>query len=200
MDRIGILGGTFDPFHIGHLSIARAAMEECALHQIVLLPAKVQPFKLGHKMAAEEDRVNMVRLIAEENAGFSVSTAEAYSSGISYTYKTLKTLEKSYEGARLYFILGTDSFLSLENWYRGEDLLREFAFIVGIRPGYKEGETAEKAEILRNRYGTEIVLLHNRTVNISSTEIKKNIKRGKSIRQLVPFSIERYIYEHGLYT
>lgn len=199
MNKIGILGGTFDPFHVGHLSVARAAREECALTQVVLLPTKVQPFKLGHKMADERDRVNMVSLVAEENEGFSVCTAEAYSEEVSYTYKTMKTLKDIYRNAGLYFIMGTDSFLSLENWYKGEELLREFSFIVGMRPGYRENETGEKAEELRSKYRAEIVLLHNRIVDVSSTEIKSNIKAGKSISHLVPPPIERYIYEHGLY-
>lgn len=199
MSKIGILGGTFDPFHLGHLSIAREAMKECALSQIVILPAKVQPFKLGRKMADEEDRVRMASLVAGENQGFTVSTLEAYSQEISYTYKTMRALQEQYAGHKLYFIMGTDSFLSLENWYKGEELLRSFSFIVGIRPGYKESETAEKSAVLREKYGAEIVLLHNQTIEVSSTEIKRSIKEGKSISHLVPFSIERYIHERGLY-
>lgn len=199
MSDIGILGGSFDPFHNGHLSIAKAAMRECGLAKIILLPARVQPFKVGRHMASEEDRVNMVSLIARRNQNFAVSTAEAFSEEISYTYKTLQTLKEQYPKDRLHFILGTDSFLSLESWYKGEELLREFPFIVGVRPGYKESETAEMVEKMRRTYDAKIKILHNRILEVSSTEIKENIKAGKPIRDLVPFPIERYIHEHGLY-
>ena len=113
MSEIGILGGTFDPFHFGHLSIAEAAIKEFDLSEVILLPTKVQPFKIGREMASEEDRVNMVRLIAKKNKQFRVSTIEAYGQRVSYTYKTLKLLQKEYPDDKFYFILGTDSFLTL---------------------------------------------------------------------------------------
>ncbi|MGC2872934.1 nicotinate-nucleotide adenylyltransferase [Ihubacter sp. mB4P-1] len=199
MQDIGILGGSFDPFHRGHLSIARAAMKECGLSRIILLPAKVQPFKIGREMASSEDRVNMVSLIARENENFIVSTVEACSQEVSYTYRTLQRLQEEYEKDRLHFIMGTDSFLSLESWYKSEQLLREFSIIIGIRPGYKESETVELMNTLRKKYDARIKVLHNRVMEVSSTEIKENVKAGRSIRELVPFQIERYISEHGLY-
>lgn len=199
MSEIGILGGSFDPFHNGHLSIAKAAMRECGLSKVILMPARVQPFKVGRKMASAEDRVNMVQLIARRNQNFAVTTIEAFGEEVSYTYDTLQMLKMNHPKDRLHFILGTDSFLALETWYRGEDLLREFAFIVGVRPGYKESETAEKIEKFRKDYGTRIKVLHNRIIEVSSTEIKNNIKLGGDIRPFVPYEIERYIHEHGLY-
>lgn len=199
MSEIGILGGSFDPFHYGHLSIASAAMKECGLAKVFLMPARVQPFKVGKEMAAEEDRVNMIRLIAKRNENFAVTTIEAFGRKVSYTYDTLQELKARNPKDHFHFILGTDSFLSLEKWYKGKELLCEQDFIVGIRPGYKESETIEKAEKFRREYGTGIKLLHNRIIEVSSTEIKENIRNGKGIRHLVPYEIERYIYEHGLY-
>ena len=199
MSEIGIVGGTFDPFHFGHLSIAEAAIKEFDLSEVILLPTKVQPFKIGREMASEEDRVNMVRLIAKENKQFRVSTIEAYGQRVSYTYKTLKLLQKEYPDDKFYFILGTDSFLTLEEWFKGKELLQEFAFIIGVRPGYKTSETEDTAKRLKERYNAEIKMLHNEIVEVSSTEIKNNIRSGKSIRDLVPLQVERYIDEHGLY-
>lgn len=199
MSEIGILGGTFDPFHFGHLSIAEAAIEEFDLSEVILLPTKVQPFKIGREMASEEDRVNMVRLIAKENKQFRVSTIEAYGQRVSYTYKTLTLLQEEYPDDKFYFILGTDSFLTLEEWYKGKELLQEFAFIIGVRPGYKTSEMEDTAKRLKERYNAEIKMLHNEIVEVSSTEIKNNIRSGKSIRNLVPLQVERYIDEHGLY-
>lgn len=199
MGHIGILGGSFDPFHYGHLSIAKAALKECGLSKVVLMPTKVQPFKLGKKRASEEDRVNMVRLIAKKNENFAVSTIEAFSQEVSYTYKTLQALSEEYGREKLQFIMGTDSFLSIETWYKGEELLKTYSFIVGVRPGYKESETEEKLQYYKEKYGTQVRILHNRVLEVSSTEIKERIKDGRSIREFVPYEIERYIDEHGLY-
>lgn len=199
MGHIGILGGSFDPFHYGHLSIAKAALKECGLSQIVLMPTKVQPFKLGKKRASEEDRVNMVRLIAKKNENFAVSTIEAFSQEVSYTYKTLQALSEEYGRDKLHFIMGTDSFLSIETWYKGEELLKTYSFIVGVRPGYKENETEEKMQYYQEKYGTKVRILHNHVLEVSSTEIKERIRNKERIRDLVPYEIERYIDEHGLY-
>lgn len=199
MSEIGILGGSFDPFHFGHLSIAKAALKECGLSQIVLLPARVQPFKVGREMASSRDRINMARLVAKENQNFLVSDIEAASEEVSYTYRTLRALQDLYPQDRLHFIMGTDSFFTLENWYKGEELLREFSFIVGVRPGYREEETRMKMGELRQKYDAKIKVLHNKVLEVSSTEIKENIRNGQSIRKWVPYTIERYIDEHGLY-
>jgi len=200
MREIGILGGTFDPFHNGHLSIARAAKDEYDLSEMILMPARISPFKLGKKVTNEEQRVEMLRLVASENPGFSVSVIEAESERVSYTYDTLTLLKNSYgDDVKLFFIIGTDSLLSMETWYKGKRLLREFQFIVGSRPGYKEEETLDRVDYYGDRYGTEVRLMTNDRVDISSTEIKNIIKSGGSITGLVPDCIERYIYEHGLY-
>ncbi|MDD6043511.1 MAG: nicotinate-nucleotide adenylyltransferase [Eubacteriaceae bacterium] len=199
MREIGILGGSFDPIHYGHISIAEAAMDECGLSSVILMPTRIQPFKIGKKVAGEEDRVNMVRLVAEEHEGFVVSTMEAFLNEVSYTYKTFKLLQNQYENSQLNFIIGTDSLLSLENWYRGKDLLKEASFIVAVRPGYREDETLLTAEFFRNKYGARIRILNNKPIDISSTNIRNHIKNGKDISSLVPSCVEEYIYEHGLY-
>lgn len=199
MKKIGVLGGTFDPFHYGHLSIAKSALKEFELDRIVLLPSNVQPFKIGKKMASPEDRVNMARLVSEEHLDFNLLTQEAFSGEISYTYKTMHSLKEKYPDCIFYFILGTDSFLSIESWYEAEKLIREFPFIIGERPGYKEEETLNLMRKLKEKYNAQIGILNNKILEISSTEIKENIKRGVSISEMVPRSIERYILEHGLY-
>ena len=124
MNEIGILGGSFDPFHLGHLSIAEAAIEELNLTKVILIPTKVSPFKLGKKMASEKDRVAMTRLAAQEDEKFEVSTIETDRSSVSYTYKTLELLKKSMEDTKIWFMMGTDSFVSLESWYKGRNCWR----------------------------------------------------------------------------
>ncbi|MGF6375568.1 nicotinate-nucleotide adenylyltransferase [Clostridiales Family XIII bacterium PM5-7] len=199
MSEIGILGGTFDPFHNGHLSIAEAAIKEFHLSKVILLPAKVQPFKLGKEMASETHRVNMVKRIAERNKHYAVSTIEAYSDSVSYTAKTMKKLQEQFPKDKLLFILGADSFLCLDTWYMGKELLSQYAFIVGMRPDTDIGEVRKKLQEYKEKYHTEVSLMNNALVEISSTEIKKRIREKQSIRQLVPPQIERYIDEHQLY-
>ncbi len=199
MKKIGVLGGTFDPFHYGHLSIAKSALKEFHLDKIVLLPSNVQPFKIGRKMASPEDRVNMAKIISEEHPDFELLTQEAFSGEISYTYKTMHNMKEQLPDCTFYFILGTDSFLSIESWYESEKLIRENSFIIGERPGYKEEETYRLVNRLRGKYNASIGILNNEILEISSTEIKEKIKRGISISEMVPQSIERYILEHGLY-
>ncbi len=199
MNNIGVLGGTFDPFHLGHLSIAEAALNELGFDRILLMPAKVSPFKVGRKMAAEADRINMVRCVAAHYDKLDVTTIETDARRVSYTYKTMKALGKQYPGARLWFIMGADSLLSLEDWYKGKDLLREYDFVLAPRPGYDLLEVDEKIRYFMDTYRTEIRVLHNKLVDVSSTEIKKMIHEGKDIRHLVPEEVGDYIYEHGIY-
>ena len=199
MSNVGILGGSFDPFHLGHLSIANAALEEFDLEGIILLPAKVQPFKVGRDMASERDRVNMIRLITEKNSQLALSTVEAFGDDVSYTYKSLSHLQRVNSEDRLFFILGTDSFLTIEKWYRYKDLVSEFSFLIAGRPGYKEAERDALINRLRTEYDADIRIIHNQTVEVSSTLIKQHIREGKPITDLVPPEIERYINENGLY-
>lgn len=199
MNRIGILGGTFDPFHYGHLSIAKAAAEEFNLEKIILLPTKVQPFKIGREITDKEHRLNMAKIIAATNKNFIISAFEINNDEVSYTYNTLIGLRKEFPTGKLYFIMGADSFLSLETWYKGVDLLKEFSFIIAFRPGYDTGKILEKIKEMELKYGADISLLHNQVLDISSTEIKSRVRKSESIEDFVPFEIAEYINEHKLY-
>lgn len=199
MSNIGILGGTFDPIHNGHIALAKYALANCGMSRIIFLPANVSPFKLGRKMADESHRVNMIRLITDENPQFDVDTVEVDSNNVSYTYSTLMDLKKKYPEDRLYFILGTDSFLALEKWYKGVPLLETFSFIVGARPGYRDDEIDLMKFHYETKYGSEIIKMTNDMLDISSTEIKRCVKSNESISKMVPTVIERYINEYGLY-
>ncbi|MDD6154977.1 MAG: nicotinate-nucleotide adenylyltransferase [Eubacteriales bacterium] len=199
MSDIGILGGTFDPFHNGHLSIADTAVKDAGLKKVILMPARVSPFKIGREMASDVDRLNMVKLGANGHKGLEVSTIELNSDGVSYTYKTLSILKKYHPDDILWFIMGTDQFICLESWYKGPDLLREFSFILAVRPGFDDRVTRDKIARYTELYGTSVRILHNRQLDISSTDIKKAVREGRDISDLVPPDVERYIYEHRLY-
>ena len=199
MSNIGILGGSFDPFHKGHLSIAETAVKELDLSKLLLIPTKVSTFKMGKKMASEGDRVAMVKLAARENDKFKVSTIEIDKGSVSYTYKTLAAVKAANPDDEIWFLMGTDSFLSLENWYKGKELLKHYNFAVASRPGFDISVIEKMATKYMEKYGAIVKVLNNDKFDVSSTEIKEAIKSGRSISTLVPKSIERYIYEHGLY-
>jgi nicotinate-nucleotide adenylyltransferase len=201
MKKIGIIGGTFDPVHYGHLILAEQARVEAALDRVVFMPAMVQPFKLHTKTAEGDHRYAMLLEAVSGNPYFSVSRKELDSPDISYTIHTLKSLkEEMGEDAELYFIIGTDAFLSLEKWYSAGELLRNFSFVIGMRPGYKEQELKEMIRHVREVYGTRVAEINNSEVEISSSDIKERIRTGKSIKYLLPDGVESYIRQNKLYT
>lgn len=201
MKKVGIIGGTFDPVHYGHLILAEQSRTEASLDYVIFMPAMVQPFKLNMKSAEGEHRYAMLQEAIAGNPHFSVSRKELDSPEISYTINTLKECRAEFGAdTEIYFIIGTDAFLSLEKWYAAEDLLEGFSFVIGTRPGHREEERKALVSRLREQYGTKIVEIHNPEIEISSTDIKSRIREGKSIKYLVPERVEDYIYRNGLYT
>ena len=201
MDKIGIFGGTFDPVHYGHLILAEQAMEDASLKQIIFMPARVQPFKMNTSIADGAHRLAMLNLAIENNPKFSLSDLELNSTKVSYTIHTLNQLmETEMADAELFFIIGTDAFLGIEKWYCSDELLSRFSFVIGSRPGYKELELEQQMNAFRVKYATDMILINNAEVEISSTTIKKRIREGKSIKYLLPEKVETYIYENLLYS
>ncbi|MBR3146558.1 MAG: nicotinate-nucleotide adenylyltransferase [Eubacterium sp.] len=199
MSDIGILGGTFDPFHMGHLTIAKAALTAGGMSKVLLMPAKVSPFKLGREMASEEDRFAMAEIAASMDENIEVSRLELDSEGVSYTFRTLTTLHKLHPYDRYWLIVGSDQFIALESWYKGKDILEDFQIILAPRPGYRMDDLEEKVGRYTSVFGTQVRVVRNDMLDISSTGIKENIRAGKGIEGLVPAGIEQYINEHGLY-
>lgn len=200
MKKIGIIGGTFDPVHYGHLILAEQARAEALLDQVIFMPAMVQPFKLRDKITEGEDRYAMLQKAVAGNPYFSVSRKELDSHEVSFTINTLKSCKTEFGAdTELFFIIGTDAFLKLEKWYEAEDLIAGFSFVVGMRPGYKEQELRALVNRLREERGARIIEINNSEVEISSSDIKKRIREGKSIKYLLPEGVEEYIYKNGLY-
>ncbi len=200
MKRIGIFGGTFDPVHWGHISLAKDAAEQAALDQVVFVPARRQPFKLDKKITSGADRLQMLKIATEGAQNLAVSSYELDADGISYTYLTMRAMQELYgKDAKLYFITGTDSFLKIETWKNAEELLSSYAYIVGVRPGYRQEELDACMERIRKRYGTEVRNIANVQVDVSSTEIRKLLEAGGQAQALIPAGVERYIKTHGLY-
>lgn len=200
MRKIGILGGSFDPVHLGHLGLAEDAKKLAGLDEVLLIPAKLQPFKLDKKFADGQHRLEMIRLAVDSIPGLTACDYELQQEQISYTYKTLQAISEI-EGpdTKIHFITGTDAFLKIHLWKNAEDMLQTYSFIVGNRPGYREDELSQCIESLKRDYNTDIIKVDNRRRDISSTEIRMRMENRQTLAGLVPEVVERYIVTHGLY-
>lgn len=200
MRKLGILGGSFDPVHNGHIGLARDAKDQLGLDEVLMIPAKLQPFKLDKKMVSGEQRLEMIKLAVADMPGITACDYELRQEEISYTYKTLKAItEMEGPGTEVYFLTGTDSLLQIHRWKNADELLHNYNFVVGSRPGYKDDELAECIERLKRDYNTNVTKVDNHQLNISSTEIRERLESGQGLAGLVPEVVERYILEHGLY-
>lgn len=199
--RIGIIGGSFDPLHIGHLIVAQDAAEQLALSEVVFIPAYIPPHKKQAKQVDAQHRLKMLRMALTAEPRFSVSDIEVNRGGISYSVDTIEALSNLHPDAELFLIVGSDTLLELHTWHRIEDLLAMCSIATILRPGFDPGEedgvTIKMAEPYRARLLEHVFSTH--LIGISSTEIRKRVARGDSIRYLVPSVVEAYIYEQGLY-
>lgn len=195
---LGIMGGTFDPIHIGHLQIALAVCQHLALEKVLFIPAYVAPHKVGLNFAPAEDRYAMTALAIEPYQQFILSDMELKRSGVSYTIDTVRQLAKEHPDQQLYFIIGADSVAQLHTWNNIQELLELAIFVAAGRPGY-DGVMEEAESHLGSIARKRIMLLDTEEYDVSSTEIRSNIKVGKSLTGLVPEAVEKYIYDHGLY-
>ena len=197
--RLGILGGTFDPVHRGHIDLALEARREASLDQVLLMPAYIQPFKQDRKTASPEARKAMLDLAVDGLSGLAVSTYELMRGQVSYTYDTIDALRTQEPDKDFFFIMGSDSYFRLESWYKGIDLLQAVSYIVGARAGDQRERIREKAREYRKKYGAKTLLLKKDLIKVSSTDIRTRIREGRSVRGLVDTRVEAYIYEQGLY-
>lgn len=189
MPRIGILGGTFDPPHNGHIAVARAAMKECGLEKIIFIPAKYPPHKPIDRVTSEKDRMNMLSLAVSGYDEFEVSDIELKKNSISYTVETLHEIKKRYQGSEIIFIIGADNISEMESWYKPDEILDIASIVAFNRPGFEPG----------GRYKSKIRLLKMPPVDISSTEIRSKIRANDSIENLVPDPVREYIEKNSLY-
>ena len=197
--KTGLIGGTFNPVHYGHLFLAEQAMEYCDLDQVLFIPSGISYMKNVREIAGAEDRLQMVRLATADHPDFHVSSVETDRPGASYTCETLLTLSEEYTDTGFYFIVGADNLFSIEKWKDPAEIFRRCTLVAAFRRDEDRSALEEKARELRSRYQAEIILLPKRRIDISSTEIRQRISEKKSIRYMVPEPVRNYITEHGLY-
>ena len=188
--RIGILGGTFDPVHKGHLYLAKKALKKLSLNRIIFIPTNLPPHKKSFKVAPARHRYNMLKLAIGSDKNFKLSDIEIKRKGRSYSVDTMKVLRKKYEKPiELFFITGSDSLKELRRWKNLKEFSRLCKFIVVKRPGFK-------MEDIPRRF----VMLDINAEDISSTDIRRRIKNLRSIDKMVPGKVKGYIKRHKLYT
>jgi nicotinate-nucleotide adenylyltransferase len=197
--RVGILGGTFDPIHLGHLIIAEEARVRLGMDSVVFMPAG-RPWLKEHEPRAEVGhRLEMVRMAVEGNPHFSHSLLEAERQGNSYTANTLERMRRTLpEEAELLFILGLDSLKEFAGWHRPERILELATLVALVRPGYEDVQVRALDDVLPGA-SQRVVLLEGPLLEISSTDIRRRVAKGQSIRYLVPQEVEEYIQRNGLY-
>lgn len=199
MSVIGVLGGSFDPIHYGHTTLGCAAVDEVALDKLIVMPTHIQPFKQNKKVAQDKHRLAMVALAFDGCDKAVISDYEIKKGDVSYSYETMNHLKEIYPDDELFFIMGADSFINVEKWYKGEELLTDFGFIVSSRPGYPEKVLESRIRFYMEDYGTKIIRLRTKMPDISSTEIRECAIEGDSFSHLVPKKVEQYINENHLY-
>lgn len=197
--KIGIMGGTFNPIHTGHLLLAQEALEEAKLTQVCFLPSGVSYLKKDDYILDAVHRLHMTELAVSDNPNFSVSDMEIKRSGNTYTCDTLKQLNEEQPETDFYFILGADCLFGMETWYHPEEIFSSCKILAAVRDDLKLSDLEEKADELRNRFDAEIFLLHLPRIDISSTDIRERLKAGKSIQYMVPEAVRDYILQNHLY-
>ena len=196
--RIGILGGTFNPVHNGHLRLALIMKESLGLEKVILIPDYMPPHKDGPEGASVDDRVSMLREAAEGVPFLEIDTSELERGGKSYTYYTLKYLTEKDGSAEYYFLTGSDMFLTLNEWYRYEDIMKMAVFCAVPRSEDDAERLKEKKKEYDER-GFKTCVLDAEPMVLSSSEIREKIENGESIEGLVPEKVRGYIMEKGLY-
>lgn len=200
MRRIGIMGGTFDPVHNGHILLGKQAFEEYDLDEVWYMPSHQPPHKKDHLVTDGSDRLNMLYLAVDGIPGFRVSEFEMKREGNTYTAQTMELLKKEYPNIKFYFIIGADSLFQLETWYRPERVMALTSFLVSGREYEGRGITMEEQIAhLSKRFGADIQILHNEEVDIASADIRRRVSEGKSILKSVPEPVAEYIRTHRLY-
>lgn len=196
--RIGVLGGTFDPIHFGHLAIAEEARVQAGLDIVLFVPARIQPLRQNQNVSSPDHRAAMIERAILGNPAFRLSRIEYERPGPSYTVDTMALLhERLPRASEFFFILGTDAIADLPHWKDPERLISLCRFIVLPRPGcdFDPRNLFVQFPLLRER----VTLLEGPRLEISSTELRRRVRKGLPIRYQVPDAVEEYIRSHRLY-
>jgi nicotinate-nucleotide adenylyltransferase len=198
--RYAIMGGSFDPIHFGHLAAAESVRQNLNCQKIIFIPLGNPPHKKNRILSDSIHRYTMTVLATCSNPYFEVSNIETNREGYTYTLNTITELNEYYgKEVELLFITGADALFEIETWYKVDELLKLCSFVAVTRPGYDKSMLEQKLQYLQSKYNSKIHIIDVPGLNISSTDIRERIKKGASIRYLVPEAVEQYIYKHRLF-
>ena len=197
MPEIGLMGGSFNPIHCGHVALARAALESGRVERVLFLPTGNPPHK-KEGLADKFDRLRMVELAVEHEAGMAVCREEIDRDGVIYTVDTLAALKRKMPDCTLTYLIGADTLRALGTWRRVETVIERCKFLVMMREGETREEVIRLAGLWTQR-GAQIDFLDARKMDISSTQIREQTQKGLPFERLVPQAVADYIHEHGLY-
>jgi nicotinate-nucleotide adenylyltransferase len=197
--KIGIMGGTFNPVHIGHLFVAEAAREAFCLEQVLFIPTGDPPHKDTSQLAPGWDRIRMLQLAVRNNPFFQVNAMEITRKGTTYTIDTLMEWKTAHPNDHVFFIIGGDTLPELKTWRTFERVDGLCSFIVYQRIGYPREHLEKEAERLSCDYQADIHFMEGSYLEVSSSSIRKRLAANQTIRYLVPDDVVNYITEHKLY-
>lgn len=199
MKKKAILGGTFDPFHNGHLSIAYESLYRLNLDELIFMPAGNPPHKRKKLITPSQLRIQMLEASIKGEKRFRVSDYEIKKEGYSFTYETLNYFKAKEEDTTLYFLTGVDCLMELDSWRNVEEILRTANFVVFNRPGYSREEILKQKDKIERQYDCDIIFLDIPLLDISSTEIRGKVKKHEEIKYLVPREVYDIIKDNKLY-
>jgi len=198
---IGILGGSFNPIHIGHLLLAQNAIDSFNLEKVLLMPCHIQPHKDPAMLASSEHRAAMVESAIVDNLQLEMLDIEIVRGGTSYAIDSVRSISKMYPEAELFFIIGADTLPELHLWHNIYELLELCQFATLSRPGQNIEDFSPEKLNLKAPWPQKLLetVAQGRLIEISSSDIRHRVAEGMSIRYLVPAAVEMYIAEHNLY-
>lgn len=201
--KIGVMGGTFNPVHNGHLVTAQEALSQFKLDKVIFIPTGNPPHKIENEVASAEDRYIMTVIATSSNSNFFVSRMEIDRKGKSYTIDTVRQLRKIYgKNSLLYFITGADAILEILTWKNTGEIVSLCKFIAATRPGYNLSRIEDLRKRLSGKAGAtnkKISVMEIPALSISSTDIRNRVRHKRPIDYLLPEGVSNYILKHGLY-
>ena len=197
--RVGIMGGTFNPIHLGHLILAENAYEELNLDEVLFVPSGNPYMKEYGDVLDAKTRIDLVGEAIEDNCHFALSRMEVDRGGNSYSYETIAALKAANPDTEYFFMVGADSLFMMDKWMCPEKIFNEVTVAVAIRGGYTDEKLEEHIKLLEEKYNTTIIRLHSRSVDISSSQIRERVRNGQSIRYMVHYKTDLVIKKKRLY-